>query len=300
MSDTTQPVYETTNWRRINHRESSLEAGFLAHLREIAGPTQEAYQGLMATYGGNPTGVECSSAPQKGGSRSWAFVAPNPPMVDPDRSASPWRVQYFDRDSFSGHEGYATIEEAVESMLRSGYRTPDPGALDREAATPRWALGVRRMAVMQQHQSGLIDWPTTVAALNELAEAAPPAAAELQEAPASTGKGAYALNNRSNGIFADGYVDCEGLPVGDTFAYRLHAITFGESARDCPKERLAVFIARYTSAQLAELASGQEPHEGSLEGDADGLADGDAYGLAYAEDLNDEACESGSADVPRP
>lgn len=53
-------------------------------------------------------------------------------------------------------------------MVTSGYRQIDTGALDRVAATERWALGVKRSAIMQRHQSGMIDWATAVGELSIL------------------------------------------------------------------------------------------------------------------------------------
>jgi hypothetical protein len=60
----------------------------------------------------------------------------------------------------------------------------------------------------------------------------------------------FPFNDRSRGIFADGYTDRDGLPVGDTFAYRLRAAIYGAAGRDWPKARLADWIRTLSSAEM--------------------------------------------------
>lgn len=63
----------------------------------------------------------------------------------------------------------------------------------------------------------------------------------------------FYFNERSKGIFADGYVDKIGLPVGDTFAYMLRAKLYGVLARDWSVARIAELIATFTSRELADM-----------------------------------------------
>jgi hypothetical protein len=113
----------------------------------------------MATYGGRPVGVECLVAERD----SWAVVLPNA------CGDKPWRIQQFDTDGFVGHLCLDEFDEAVEEMLRTGYQITDPGALDRVASTSRWSLGVRRVAIMQRHQEGLITYRQMVDELPAIA-----------------------------------------------------------------------------------------------------------------------------------
>lgn len=148
--------YRTRQWEHA--RAVLLEltdyrtSEFAKHVREGARATQIAYQKLMSRYDGNPLGVECRMKDRD----SWAFVLPN---VSGDK---PLRIQQFDLNGFIGHLCFDTIAEAVEEMLRMGYRTLDSGALDRIAATDQWALGIRRAAIMQRHQEGLISYAQMV------------------------------------------------------------------------------------------------------------------------------------------
>jgi hypothetical protein len=64
----------------------------------------------------------------------------------------------------------------------------------------------------------------------------------------------HLFNQRDNGIFMDDYVDRDGLPVGDVFAYLFRASLFGTYGKDWTKERLASLIRCYSSDQLAELS----------------------------------------------
>jgi hypothetical protein len=149
--------YLSRSWEQVRS-DRDIPADFARHLRDISRPLQIAYQRLMAAYDGHPVGIECRMKDRE----SWAFVLPEA------SSAKPWRVQYFDQDGFVGHLCFDSVEEAVEDMLRTGYNVTEPGALDRVASTARWAMGVRRAAVMQKHQQGLITYRQMVEELSAL------------------------------------------------------------------------------------------------------------------------------------
>lgn len=150
--------FRTRAWERVRVAHLRVEPNFARILREGARCMQIAYQRIMAQYGGKPVGVECRMK----GRDSWAFVLPEA------SGEKPWRIQQFDRDSFIGHLCFDSVEEAVEEMLRMGYQTVDVGALDRVAATDRWALGVRRSAIMQRHQEGLTSYSQMVEELSAM------------------------------------------------------------------------------------------------------------------------------------
>ncbi|TCK33351.1 hypothetical protein B0G84_7563 [Paraburkholderia sp. BL8N3] len=140
--------YRSASWERVCGASNRVPVDFARHLRDIARPLQIAYQRLMALYDGHPVGIECRMNDRE----SWAFVLPDA------SGAKSWRVQQFDLDGFIGHLCFDSLNEAVEDMLRMGYCVTDPGALDRVGSTARWALGVRRAAVMQKHQERLITY----------------------------------------------------------------------------------------------------------------------------------------------
>lgn len=152
--------YRSISWERVRSSTSRLSPDFARHLRDISRPLQIAYQRLMAAYAGQPVGVECRMEDRD----SWAFVLPE------TSDARPWRIQQFDQDGFVGHLCFGSLEEAVEEMLRMGYRVVESGALDRIASTARWARGVRRAALMQKHQEGLISYRQMVEELSALSD----------------------------------------------------------------------------------------------------------------------------------
>jgi hypothetical protein len=144
--------YRCASWELVRTSSDRADDGFSRHLRDAVRPLQIAYQRLMVAYDGQPVGVECRMAARE----SWAFVLP-------DASGSQaWRIQQFDQDGFIGHLCFESFNEAVEDMLRMGYVVTDPGALDRIGATARWAVGVRRAAIMQKHQQGLVSYAEMV------------------------------------------------------------------------------------------------------------------------------------------
>ena len=72
----------------------------------------------------------------------------------------------------------------------------------------------------------------------------------------------FPFNDRSQGIFLDGYVDRDGLPVGDTAAYLMRARMYGRPARDWTKEMIAELVSRHSSAEIAEVLGSRIPPYG--------------------------------------
>ncbi|APA90629.1 hypothetical protein BJG93_32750 (plasmid) [Paraburkholderia sprentiae WSM5005] len=150
--------YRSSSWESVCAASAAVPAEFARHLRDNARPLQIAYQRLMALYDGQPVCIECRMEDRE----SWAFVLPDA------SGAKSWRIQQFDPDGFVGHLCFDSLDGAVEDMLQMGYRVIDPGALDRIGSTARWALGVRRAAIMQKHQQGLVTYRQMVEELSAL------------------------------------------------------------------------------------------------------------------------------------
>jgi hypothetical protein len=127
-------------------------------LKESAFRIQTVYRRLMTAYSGEPVGIECRTDSRN----AWAFVAQEP------CESGRFRIQYFDEDGFSNHLVYNDLPEAVETMLSEGFRNVDAGALDRVAATPRWARGVKVATLRQKYQEGLMTYPEMLDALEAL------------------------------------------------------------------------------------------------------------------------------------
>lgn len=72
----------------------------------------------------------------------------------------------------------------------------------------------------------------------------------------------FHFNDRANGIFADGYKDRNGLPVGDTAAYQMKARLFGRPARDWTKEMITELVSRHSSAEIAQILDSRLPPYG--------------------------------------
>ena len=151
--------YRAACWLRANTAFSrSGNKEFARMLRKQTYPVQKVYRQLMDSYAGEPLGVECRSISRQ----QWAFVAPETGVP------GQFRVQYFDEDGFTGHFVHTKLEEAVESMLREGYRVIEAGALDKIAATPRWARGVQVATLRQRCQEGLMSFAEMVEAMKAL------------------------------------------------------------------------------------------------------------------------------------
>ena len=126
-------TYMTRSWKYLKDRSwIGMGADFARQLRESARPAQIAYVRIMTKHRGDPSGVEYRhySDPER-----WAFVLP-------DASGDGMRIQFFDLRSFSGHQCYQTLDEAVQEMVKQGYRIEDAGVLDRVSVTSAWAEGL--------------------------------------------------------------------------------------------------------------------------------------------------------------
>ena len=126
-------TYMTRSWMLLKDRSQlCIGAELSKRLRKSARPVQIAYVRIMTKHCGDPSGVEYRhhSDPER-----WAFVLP-------DASGDGMRIQFFDLRSFSGHQCYQTLDEAVQEMVKQGYRIEDPGVLDRVSVTSAWAEGL--------------------------------------------------------------------------------------------------------------------------------------------------------------
>ncbi len=70
---------------------------------------------------------------------------------------------------------------------------------------------------------------------------------------AGTSMRLYPFNDRSNGIFANDFRDCDGRPVADTFGATMRAVLHGREARDWPLVQTAKLVAEYSSDQMDRL-----------------------------------------------
>jgi hypothetical protein len=145
--------FQTRQWQRVRDKNFEQGHAFGKHLREIARPTQIAFQRLMASHQGEPIGVECRARTRD----AWAFV-----MHEVSSPEYAYRLQYFDLHGFCGHSCYHSLTEAVESMLGEGYQTIDAGALDRCASTDQWKLSTKRLEFRLQFDRGLISYAEMV------------------------------------------------------------------------------------------------------------------------------------------
>lgn len=64
----------------------------------------------------------------------------------------------------------------------------------------------------------------------------------------------HPFNDRSNGIFAWGFRDRDGMPVDDVFGAIMRATLHGRASRDWDTERVAALIGEYSSDQMARIS----------------------------------------------
>lgn len=133
-------IYMTKCWMHAKERSRELSHDERSwRLRKTARPTQIAYARIMGQYQGDPSGIELRHHTDN---ERWAFVLP-------DASQDGMRIQMFDKYGFIGHLHYSTLNDAIEEMLKQGYRIPDVGALDKVSKTATWAEGFAWMEKMQ-------------------------------------------------------------------------------------------------------------------------------------------------------
>lgn len=133
-------AHMTKSW--INAKDKTTDREFARYLRELVRPAQIAYARLMTKHS-DPSGIEYRHRKDE---ERWAFVLA-------DASEPGARIQFFDTFGFSGHQHYASLDEAVQEMVGQGFHIEDAGALDRIAATPRWAEGIAWMDMIIKQSS---------------------------------------------------------------------------------------------------------------------------------------------------
>lgn len=141
------PTWTTPYWRQITDESRDLDPAFAKHLRDIARPTQIAYSRLMRHSQGNPIGVEM----KRPGADFWCVVLPEPV---PEGGKPRWRELTFTPDGFNSHHGFNTVDDAVISMINSGFATIDHGALERLSQTARWHTGQLHQDLRDRHIRG--------------------------------------------------------------------------------------------------------------------------------------------------
>jgi hypothetical protein len=71
----------------------------------------------------------------------------------------------------------------------------------------------------------------------------------------------FDFNIRANGIFADGFLDRDGVPVRDTFVYQLRARMVGTAGRNWSKSQNTELAASLSSAEMdAIMSPADHPH----------------------------------------
>jgi len=80
-------------------------------------------------------------------------------MILPDASSpGRYRWQGFRADGFTGHCTFDSAELCLGDMIDSNLEVPDPGALDRLAATSTWKRGSEILSLVHACNAGLISW----------------------------------------------------------------------------------------------------------------------------------------------
>ena len=133
---------------------------FAEILMEEAKRKQAALDVFTTVYGGELEGGESKSAYRDG----WAFVLPE--MSTPEQGSH--RVQFFDKLGFVRHSVVRSALEGLEMMIDEGYTEPDPGALNRLAATTECRMGTAAAAQLQLHNAGQITWKEYIEAVERI------------------------------------------------------------------------------------------------------------------------------------
>jgi len=75
-----------------------------------------------------------------------------------DEGNSPYRIQHFDANGFSGHMVYASKDEAIKEAARDGYYRRDDGALDRMQNTPAFQRGLEAAEIIRRANARELTW----------------------------------------------------------------------------------------------------------------------------------------------
>ena len=114
-------------------KPQKTKAEFKAHVAELRDKKETGIQSLKDSNDGNTIGIEAQSTDGK------RFAVVLPDASEPGR----FRVQNYDKSSFSGHQVYNTEQEALDAMWADGYRKSAQGAMNKLEGTPAWKQGMK-------------------------------------------------------------------------------------------------------------------------------------------------------------
>jgi len=106
---------------------------FKAHVAELREKKETEIQTLKDSNAGNIVGIEAQSTDGK------RFAVVLPDASEPGK----FRVQNYDKSSFSGHQVYNSEQEALDALWVDGYRTSAQGAMNKLEGTPAWKQGMK-------------------------------------------------------------------------------------------------------------------------------------------------------------
>jgi len=133
--------YKPAHLVHLLSEKSDLSDPFTRYVLALEERRSLAYNDMMVTFDGDPTGIEFQHRTQD---NRWAFTLPDASVQ------GSWRIQYFDWDSFVSHHCERTFLACIDSMAQEGFVVADPGALDRLSVTPRWKRGVEVSSLIQR------------------------------------------------------------------------------------------------------------------------------------------------------
>lgn len=79
----------------------------------------------------------------------WACILPDA------SNQGMYRVQYYDKHSFVSHITFNTPEEALTTAITEGYRSYEPGSMDRLSITDEWKQGLEWLERCQNSWRGV-------------------------------------------------------------------------------------------------------------------------------------------------
>ena len=127
---------------------TDLTDTFTRWIFSIEEPKALAFDLIMRTYSGDPSGVEFAHTSAEG---KWACIVP-----DLEKEGG-WCIRYFDRRSFVGHHCEPNLVKSVNDQVDTGYTKADPGVLNALCRTDEWNRGVEVNLLLLQLNSGQID-----------------------------------------------------------------------------------------------------------------------------------------------
>lgn len=151
LKDSRAFMYKTDSIHMLLNDKDGFDPindGFHKELFKYAYPQAKTFNDIMVRYSGKPLGIEFKHRTDE------RYTVILPDASEPGR----FRISYFDKQGFSSHQTFDTIEKAAQEMIRDSYCSEARGILSKLSVTSEFEIGNKVSTLIGKMNSGQITY----------------------------------------------------------------------------------------------------------------------------------------------